>query len=518
MITIINNKEESYTCALVFRAFRRCCPLNGVECIPATDLPTQYAENGNIFVFISPRGESEVILRELMGKRNQKLIVFGKLPRFCIEHFDLDTSQSINMDEIIKLDPAPQDTHSKSKGSIQYLNGVFDVDDGPWSRPLARFDYANEWNNLGFGNFGEFGSPFGVGGFVKCSIENELAYIAYNEQPVCTFICQFEDEFGSLLFVNRPVGNSDSHDWKIVEDYVANFGDGRLPWLPILRDIPFGFNGALTVRLDCDEDITSANQLLELYKGYNVPLSLALTANLLTDDTHNQTLQKCIKDGGSILAHSLSHLPHWGGSYSSALNEAKKSKAVIEGCIQRPVENVVAPFHHTPDYSIKALNDAGFKACIGGISNAYPEFNLIRAGTYNDEIDVLCHCQQSMMHGHTIEQVGDPLSVFKEAMTISTKSGSWYGYLDHPFSNRYQYDWESEDARLDLHRTFIEHFQQQDGVLVAAEDECLAFLRSKANVMIDDDFEPSLQWFNKPPNGLVLGFEALGRVERVKIV
>ena len=64
--------------------------------------------------------------------------------------------------------------------------------------------------------------------------------IAYNEQPVCTFICQFEDEFGSLLFVNRPVGNSDSHDWKIVEDYVANFGDGRLPWLPILRDIPLG--------------------------------------------------------------------------------------------------------------------------------------------------------------------------------------------------------------------------------------------------------------------------------------
>ena len=49
-----------------------------------------------------------------MGKRPETHS-FGKLPRFCIEHFDLDTSQSINMDEIIKLDPAPQDTHSKSK-------------------------------------------------------------------------------------------------------------------------------------------------------------------------------------------------------------------------------------------------------------------------------------------------------------------------------------------------------------------------------------------------------------------
>ena len=67
------------------------------------------------------------------------------------------------------------------------------------------------------------------------------------------------------------------------------------------------------------------------------------------------------------------------------------------------------------------------------------------------------------MHGHTIEQVGDPLSVFKEAMTISTKSGSWYGYLDHPFSNRYQYDWNLKTPALIYIELLLNTFSNRMG-------------------------------------------------------
>ena len=322
-------------------------------------------------------------------------------------------------------------------------------------------------------------------------------------------MAKFDFDNGAMLFVNRSIGVLDGQDWRIIEDFVCDYGASLLPCVPALSEIPHGYLGAITVRLDCDEDIKSSEPLLELYQEFNKPLSLAITTKLLADKSHENTLFQTLDQGGSLLSHSHTHPAQWGGSYDAAFNEACTSKEILESVVGKPILNVVAPFHHTPNYALDALEHAGFEACVGGVSNSDPDFIFSKSGMVNDKSSLLAHCQQSMFHGFTIGSEGNLTEVFQHSLALHARAGSWYGYLDHPFSDRYDYDWGSEGFRLSVHREFLEHVTNLEGFIFASEDDALMFLRSRATAYFCHSSD-TVKVKSPMPNGWALEYRYQG--------
>jgi hypothetical protein len=90
-----------------------------------------------------------------------------------------------------------------------------------------------------------------------------------------------------------------------------------------------------------------------------------------------------------------------------------------------------------------------------------------------------------MLHGGCqLKAADDHLSVYKKSARVAINSGAIFGYLDHPFSPRYQYGWESEQSRVNVHRDWIEYLNDFGNVLFESEESVLDHIRAKAGVGI----------------------------------
>jgi hypothetical protein len=89
-----------------------------------------------------------------------------------------------------------------------------------------------------------------------------------------------------------------------------------------------------------------------------------------------------------------------------------------------------------------------------------------------------------MMHGDCVVQGSDGHTVFKQAFNIARAGGAFFGYLDHPFSQRYQYGWHSEEQRVEFHRSFIGYIRETANVLFCNETDALDFMSFRATVKI----------------------------------
>ena len=83
----------------------------------------------------------------------------------------------------------------------------------------------------------------------------------------------------------------------------------------------------------------------------------------------------------------------------------------------------------------------------------------------------------------------DQISVYKKSAENCIKSGAIFGYLDHPFSERYQYGWATENERINVHRDWIEYLQLYGSVLFESEEKTLNHIRAKeiSNIWLEDD-------------------------------
>ncbi len=92
-----------------------------------------------------------------------------------------------------------------------------------------------------------------------------------------------------------------------------------------------------------------------------------------------------------------------------------------------------------------------------------------------------------MLHGDCMLGNGDPLVIFKQAFDQARAGRAFFGYLDHPFSERYQYGWVSEEQRITMHEEFIAYMQGSGHVLFCNEDDAMDFLGQKAAVCISSE-------------------------------
>ncbi|WP_332307735.1 hypothetical protein [Burkholderia ubonensis] len=83
---------------------------------------------------------------------------------------------------------------------------------------------------------------------------------------------------------------------------------------------------------------------------------------------------------------------------------------------------------------------------------------------------------------------GDPLAVFKAAFDLAYETKTLFGYLDHPFSERYQYGWRTEDERISAHEEFVRYMRARaKRPLFINEEVAMDFLLAKSKHGLIED-------------------------------
>lgn len=480
MIGVIYRWPDRNTGELVLAALRRSVTRSGADRIALGDLT-----KADFLLAINPDEETGKKLLEWTAKGGKKLIIFGHLPNALIQHFDISISSwSEPTDQWARSPIAASGQFAESRAVIDYSTSINSLGTQGWNRALERFDFTDEWNNLGYGAIRADGSAWSVSAPLRAPNSAEIASIKADDSMLASYCALFDQQEASVLWVNREVGLIDSFEWRLVEKFISDWRHESLPCQPVLSEIPFGHDTAVTMRLDCDEDIASAEYLWNVYRKAGVPLSLAIHTNNIPNTNHKDFLLSFIEAGGAVLSHTATHAPNWGGSYEAAHWEGTESRNKIENEIGVRVDYAVSPFHQSPDYALAALSDVGYLGCIGGIIRNDPEFLIARGG----ELAYLPrgfvgHSQQSMMHGDCMLTDGDPLAIFKQAFSRAFETRTLFGYLDHPFSERYQYGWSDEETRGRAHEELIAYIRENSANPLFL-DECntLDFLRARAAI------------------------------------
>ncbi len=460
---------------------------------------TDNADNGGIHVLVNPI-ESDLELVNKLASESAKLVILGGIPSNIAELIGLEVER-LPADAYLwdQCDAAPVHNFAESAARIHYKNLPDSLECPIAERALLRYDFAREWNNLGYGHVRTDGTMWSI----ACKAEaitaevSPLAAVYRGNEFLTLYVSLVTVGNAEVLWVNRAAGLIDSHEFRLIETFISNYKSADLPCLPFIREIPYGYDAMVSMRLDCDEDIASAAPLFELYKSCNVPFSLALRTGQAINKSDIDLISDVLQNNGSILSHSVNHKANWGDDYSDVLLEAENSRDEIKNTFGVAcVDYAVSPFHQNPDYAIQALNDANYKGFIGGIICNDPQYLVARGGKISSYLDIVTHSQQCMLHGDCmLEYQEDSLEIFKRCAEYSIKSGAAFAYLDHPFSARYQYGWLSEKQRIDTHGDWLDFLNGLGNVLYTNEGNLLQHIREKSNTeiwLVDREVRSSL--------------------------
>jgi hypothetical protein len=488
MMTVLCPDSSREAGLLVAAALRRSLTARQVSAVSATVNPAEVTRL--VCAVNSDEEMGEFLVRFIDSSQKSKLIIFGAVPALLAIQLGLVPGSFPNdLGIAVRAAAARAGTFAESPCRIVYSTQAQKLGLARMERAAERFDFTDEWNNLGYGALKADGSPWAVAAPFRADPSAELARLQVDGIPIATYASLHDFPNASVLWFNRPVGPIDSFEWRLVEDFIANYRHEDLPCLPVISEIPHSHDAAATMRLDCDEDVESSRALFDAYREMGVPFSLAVHTALLSEEANRPIIADVLRSGGSILSHSATHAPNWGGSYEAAHREASESKQALESLTGATTRYAVSPFHQTPFYAREALRDAGYAGCIGGIIRNDPEFLLARGGILADlEGPFIGHSQQHMLHGDCLLSDGDPLAVSKQAFDLAMASKTLFGYLDHPFSARYQYGWSDESSRIAAHRELVGHIRSvANKPLFLSEDRALDFISRKAAARLVQD-------------------------------
>ncbi|WP_341313021.1 polysaccharide deacetylase [Paraburkholderia sp. IMGN_8] len=424
--------------------------------------------------------------------RPRKLVVFGRMPAALADYLRYQAKDwPAGLAAASRSASAPSGEARESTAVVCYGALAQKLGGQPWHRPFERFDFTDEWNNLGFGAIRGDDSIWAVSQAAQVPAEAELAAVFVAGERQFSYAALWDIGASSVLWFNRAVGPCDSFEWRTVEQFLSGHRPDALPCQPVLSELPWGYDAAITSRLDCDEDVESARPLWQAYQRLGVPFTLAVHTQNLSRTEHHGILREVLTDRqqGAVLSHTATHAPNWGGSYDNALAEGMQSATLLEAATGVPVRYAVSPFHQSPPYAMRGLADAGYEGCIGGIIRNDPEFLTSRGGALAGlPAGFIGHSQQCMLHGDCMLKEGDPLAIFKQAFDYAYTTNTLFGYLDHPFSERYWYGWPNEAVRIDAHEKFIEYIRSKaQKPLFMNEEVALDFLKFRSLTQVIEE-------------------------------
>ena len=101
--------------------------------------------------------------------------------------------------------------------------------------------------------------------------------------------------------------------------------------------------------------------------------------------------------------------------------------------------------------------------------------------------------QQSMLHGDCYRRQGESVAVHVRAFAAQHAAHGIFGYLDHPFSARYQYGWESKAQRLEAHQKLIAALRAYEDVWFWNQRQCFDFVRLLSRVRLSVDMKDGIR-------------------------
>ncbi len=488
LIHILYHAVDGYAAEIVQTAMQRSFTSAQIRCGSYQDLQSQ----PKAAVLINPQDSDRFLLERLLADGG-KAVALGRIGPGIADKIQvvLDTGRTLEE----RLGVAVPDSNTMfdvSPASIRYTKnhclGKAAIID---PRHLCRYDFTDEWNNLCYGRIPITDPYWGISCVAECPEEGELAWLEDETGARLTAYAAVTDRpNGSALWINRTVGPVDSLEWRLVEKFLSDYRPEDLPCFPSINEIPLGFEGAVTMRLDCDQAVASARPLFDLYRSMGLPFSLALLTGLAFDDNDRAFINEVLDLGGSIASHSVNHFPNWGGDYETAFAEGQNSKTCLESSFPNSasLKYAVSPFHQNPVYAVKALADSGYDGFVSGIIHNDPEFLLGRAGRVPFVKKIISHSQPCMLHGDCYHRYGRSVDIYIRSFENHLNAGAIFGFLDHPFSVDYQYGWRSESERTAAHEEFLKHILAIDGMWWCSTKECLDFLvkRDSTVLTLDD--------------------------------
>lgn len=407
---------------------------------------------GQVVVAVDPDDDALPVIRR-MAESGGKAIVFGRPGPAVAEWIGLSTTP---------LGPAEQAWDlsipwRQSPVRLLYPANALWAGQPPYAeRCLWRFDFADEWNNLGYGRIRTDNGAFALSCLAKAAVGAQvLAEIAGT--PWC-YAALRDGETHSVLWVGRAVGPVDSLEWRMIERFVAHWRSGDLACLPCLEDVPFGYDATVTMRLDCDQNVSSARPLFDLYQDFGVPFSLAIATGLEMDASDLALLDVVGRSGG-LVSHSVTHPADWGGSRAAARAEATQARRWLERRCGRKAPYAVSPFHQNSREAVAGLAEAGVAAFIGGVDCNDPEFLLGRSGVAPFGSGVVSQSHQCMLHGDCYHRAGGSLEVYRQAFAAHHAARGILGYLDHPQSASYAYGWTDLTEQVAVHAEWLSYLK-----------------------------------------------------------
>lgn len=484
MIGILCSNGSADAGAYVLAAVRRSVSATQVQPVSRGALRSRALD---VIVAVDVPDDWGVDVLAWLKQQPRKLLVLGRVPAALVGHLGAQMlAFPENLPQASRSDSAPSGGARESLAAVQYTSLARELDGREWRRPFERFDFTDEWNNLGYGAIRADGSIWSVAQALKVPVENLLASVEFAAEAQFAYAGMWDTNDASVLWFNRPVGPCDSFEWRIVERFLSSHRSSTLRCHPVLSEVPWGYDAAVTSRLDCDEDVESARPLWQAYQRLGVPFTLAVHTQNLARPDHHAILRELVAEGAkaAVLSHTATHAPNWGGSYEAALEEGCHSAALLQNVTGKAVRYAVSPFHQSPPYALRGLADAGYDGCVGGIIRNDPEFVLARGGALAHLPDgFIGHSQQCMLHGDCMLKDGDPVAVYKQAFDLAFETGTLFGYLDHPFSPRYQYGWVDESTRIGMHETLIAYIRSRaKHPLFMNEEVALDFIREKSRL------------------------------------
>jgi len=454
----------------------------------------------NMYCFISPSKEDEVTISKLILEHS-KILIFGKISKKLAETLGLQLQQNTMLLNDITFDHKNEEDSSGYK--IHYdLEHTLCKNTSLEERYFYRFDFTDEWNNLGYGAITTNDDIWSVANSLKNINTTNIATIDKDTREESVFISLKDFDHSSVLFVNREAGTIDGLDWVVVEEFLSHYRVDGLPCLPLLCDIPAGYNSVVSSRLDCDQSIINTKPLVELYKKYDINISLAISTGINIDTNDIAFLNTFYDNGGALLSHTINHHEYWGENYEVAYDEAIGSKHWLEKNVinLKKLKYAVSPFHSNKPYSLQALSDAGYEGFISGIIHNDPEYLMATSGVIPFvKGNIISHSEQCMLHGDCYHRSNNSLEIYKQSFRNHYSGKKIFGYLDHPFGD-YDYGWENEEERLTVHQEFLTYINTFKGIKWMTSTEILDFVVDKSSIQIEinalDEFVATRQSFN----------------------
>ncbi|HTU78131.1 MAG TPA: polysaccharide deacetylase family protein [Solirubrobacteraceae bacterium] len=213
------------------------------------------------------------------------------------------------------------------------------------------------------------------------------------------------------LFVSRELF---SHHLDVIQGH----GYELLPVTDLWRSIQDGSDAAHTGSITFDDGLVrTAHEGVSILLERRIPCSMFISTGLMgkphpdLDGAMIMTAAEVVElasAGVEIGAHSVDHVRLDELDYAEALDQLRRSRAVLEDLIGRPVKSMAYPYGRASERTISAAREAGYEiACVCAGPGPWESLSIPREPIYSSVTPLRLRLKMAGLYGpvHAIKSM-----------------------------------------------------------------------------------------------------------------